>query len=317
MAPPLVKLALRRAVNEVRYVRPVPFGRATGLVRDVYGQLERDFGMLAPPVALHSPSPAVLAASWVMLRESLVAKGETSRADREVVATLVSRENSCPYCVEVHGMALDSLGRSSAASAIVSGRPVVDPRAGTLPSSARAELTAVAFAFHYLNRVVSVFLGPSPLPSSVPDSARSKAKAVLGRLLRPVEGASPGESLGLLPPGSGDFGWAAGNPLLVDAFSRASSVFGALPVSPAVREVVERELSTWDGSPPGLSRSWVDAFDDPGVRLALVAAKAPFQVDDALVAAAGLADRELVELVGWASFAAASRAVSVAPLRGR
>ncbi|RSN63604.1 alkylhydroperoxidase [Amycolatopsis sp. WAC 04182] len=316
MAPALVRLALRRALREVRYVRPVPFGRATGLVRDVYGRLERDFGMLAPPVALHSPSPAVLAASWVMLRESLVAKGETSRADREIVATLVSRENSCPYCVEVHGMALDSLGRSSEASAIASGRPVADPRAGTLSSGARAELTAVAFAFHYLNRVVSVFLGPSPLPSSVPDSARAKAKAVLGRFLRPVEGAPPGESLDLLPPGSGDFGWAAGNPVIVDAFSRAAAAFGALAVPSAVREVVERELSTWDGTPPGLSRSWVDVFDDPSVRLALVVARAPYQVDDALVAAAGLGDRELVELVGWASFAAAARAVSVAPLRG-
>lgn len=309
MAPALVKLALRRALREVRYVRPVPFGRATGLVRDVYGRLERDFGMLAPPVALHSPSPPVLAASWVLLRESLVAAGETSRADREIVATLVSRENSCPYCVEVHGMALDSLGRSSEASA--------DPRAGSLSPGARAELTAVAFAFHYLNRVVNVFLGPSPLPSSVPDSARPKAKAVLGRFLRPVEGAPPGESLDLLPPGSGDFAWAAGTPLIVDALSRASSVFAGLAVPPAVREVVERELSTWDGVPPGLSRSWVDAFDDPAVRLALVAAKAPYQVDDGLVAAAGLGDRELVELVGWASFTAAARAVSVASLRGR
>ncbi|UUV34465.1 carboxymuconolactone decarboxylase family protein [Amycolatopsis roodepoortensis] len=317
MAPALVKLALRRALREVRYVRPVSFGRATGLVRDVYGRLERDFGMLAPPVALHSPSPDVLAASWVMLRESLVAAGETSRADREIVATLVSQENSCPYCVEVHGMALDSLGRSSEASAIASGRPVADPRAGTLSPGARAELTAVAFAFHYLNRVVSVFLGPSPLPSSVPDSARAKAKAVLGRFLRPVEDASPGESLELLPPGSGDFGWAAGNPVVADAFSRASSVFAALAVPSAVREVVERELSTWDGLPPGLSRSWVDAFDGPGVRLALVVAKAPYQVDDALVAAAGLGDRELVELVGWASFTAAARAVSVASPRGR
>ncbi|QXV59033.1 carboxymuconolactone decarboxylase family protein [Amycolatopsis sp. TNS106] len=316
MAPALVRLALRRALREVRYVRPVPFGRATGLVRDVYRRLERDFGMLAPPVALHSPSPAVLAASWVMLRESLVANGETSRADREVVATLVSRENSCPYCVEVHGMALDSLGRSSEASAIASGRPVADPRAGAMSTGARAELTAVAFAFHYLNRVVSVFLGSSPLPSSVPDSARAKAKAVLGRFLRPVEEAPPGDSLDLLPSGSGDFAWAVGNPLIVDAFSRASSAFAALPVSSAVREVVERELSTWDGSPPGLSRAWVDAFDDPGVRLALVVAKAPYQVDDALVAAAGLTDRELIELVGWASFTAAARAVSVASVGG-
>ncbi|MFD5250923.1 carboxymuconolactone decarboxylase family protein [Amycolatopsis sp. NPDC058340] len=317
MAPALVRLALRRAVREARYVRPVPFGRATGLVRDVYRRLERDFGMLAPPVAVHSPSPAVLAASWVMLRESLVAAGETSRADREIVATLVSRGNSCPYCVEVHGMALDSLGRSSEATAIAEGRPVADPLAGPLSPVARSELTAVAFTFHYLNRVVSVFLGPSPLPSSVPDSARARAKAVLRRFLRPVTGASPGESLDLLPVGSRDFGWAAGNPVVEDAFSRAAAAFGALAVPSVVREVVARELSTWDGSPPGLSRSWVDAFDDPVVRLALVVAKAPYQVDDALVAAAGLPDRELVELVGWTSFTAAARAVSVAPLRGR
>ncbi|MFC3448622.1 carboxymuconolactone decarboxylase family protein [Amycolatopsis speibonae] len=308
MAPKLVRLALRRVSREVRYVRPVPFGRASGLVRDVYRQLERDFGMLAPPVALHSPSPAVLAASWVMLRESLVAAGETSRADREVVASLVSQANSCPYCVEVHGMALDSLGRSSEASE--------DPRSSdSLPASARAELTAVAFTFHYLNRVVSVFLGPSPLPPSVPDSARAKAKAVLGRFLRPVIDAPPGQSLEFLPAGSRDFSWAAGNPVVGEAFSRASAAFGSLAVSPAVRDVVARELSTWDGSPPGLSRSWVDAFDDPATRLALVVAKAPYQVDDGLVSAAGLGDRELVELVGWAAFAAAAHRVEPVPVR--
>ncbi|MFI6304384.1 carboxymuconolactone decarboxylase family protein [Amycolatopsis thailandensis] len=315
MAPRLMRFALRRVLREVRHVRPVPYGRATGLVRDVYRQLERDFGMLAPPVALHSPSPPVLAASWAILRESLVAAGETGRAEREIVATLVSQRNSCPYCVEVHGMALESLGRSSEASAIAAGRTVPDPLAGELSAAARTELTAVAFAFHYLNRVVSVFLGPSPLPSNVPDSARAKAKAVLGRFLRPVPGAEPGESSNLLPAGSRDFSWAAGNPVVEDAFSRASAVFDSLAVSSAVRDVVTRELSTWDGSPPGLSRSWAAAAGDPAVRLALVVAKAPYQVDDALVAAAGLDDRELVELVGWASFAAAAHCVSLAPAR--
>ncbi|MEU3626846.1 alkylhydroperoxidase [Amycolatopsis coloradensis] len=315
MAPALIRLALRRVSREVRYVRPVPFGRATGLVRDVYRGLERDFGMLAPPVALHSPSPAVLAASWVMLRESLVAAGDTGRADREVVASLVSRANSCPYCVEVHGMALDSLGRSSVASAIAAGETVPDPLAGALSATARAELTAVAFTFHYLNRVVSVFLGPSPLPSSVPDSARARAKAVLGRFLRPVEDASPGVSVDLLPPGSRDFSWASGNPVVADAFSRASLVFDSVGISPVVRDVVFRHLSTWDGSPPGLSRAWVDGVDDPVARLALVVAKAPYQVDDALVAGAGLGDRELVELVGWASFTAAAHRVSRTSIR--
>ncbi|WP_410658268.1 carboxymuconolactone decarboxylase family protein [Amycolatopsis sp. lyj-112] len=323
MAPKPVKLALRRALRETRYVRPVPVGKATGLVRDVYRQLERDFGMLAPPVALHSPSPPVLAATWLMLRESLVAAGATGRADREIVASLVSQANACPYCVEVHGMALSSLGRSSVASAIEAGGVVEDPRSSAaLSPAASAELTAVAFSFHYLNRVVSVFLGPSPLPPSVPDSAREKAKAVLGRFLRPIEDASPGLSLEFLPAGSEDFAWAAGNPTVADAFSRAESVFASVPVPPAVRDVVLRELSSWDGRPPGLSRSWVDAVDLPpddvaAARLALVVAKAPYQVDDAMVAGAGLSDRELIEVVGWSSFVAAQRCVALEAHAGR
>lgn len=319
MAPGLVKLALRRALREVRYVRPVRPRQATGLVRGVYRQVERDFGMLAPPVALHSPSPVVLAASWLMLRESLVATGTTSRADREIVASVVSQANSCPYCVEVHGMALGSLGRAEVAAAIGEGRTIEDPRDDPAVSpAALAELTGVAFAFHYLNRMVSVFLGPSPLPASVPDSARTKAKAVLGRFLKPVEDAEPGLSLEFLPSGSGKLGWAAGNPIVEDAFLRAESAFDSVTVSPHVKEIVRRELSSWDGAPPGVSRSWVDAAvrDVPpgelaAARLALVVAKAPYQVDKALVEAVRLTGRGVIELAGWASFAAAARCVVV------
>lgn len=328
MAPGWVRLALRRALREVRYVRPVRPGKATGLVRAVYRQVERDFGMLAPPVALHSPSPAVLAASWLMLRESLVANGTTSRADREVVASAVSRANSCPYCVEVHGMALGSLGRSETAAAIGEGRTIEDPRqralaewvAGTgerprLAPAAIAELTGVAVAFHYLNRMVSVFLGPSPLPETVPDSARAKVRAVLGRFLKPVEGVEPGEALEFLPSVEGNLAWAAGNPTVEDAFLRAESAFEAAAVSPRIKEVVRRELAAWDGTPPGLSRSWADPAlaglpedEQAAGRLALLVAKAVYQVDAEIVEAVrreGTDDAGLVGLIAWSAFAAA------------
>src|SRR5688500_10461272 len=61
------------AVAHVRHVSPVAPRAAGGLVAAVYRQVERDFGMLAPPVSLHSPAPEVLAACWLMLRESLIA----------------------------------------------------------------------------------------------------------------------------------------------------------------------------------------------------------------------------------------------------
>ena len=81
----------------VRYVRPVRPEEATGLVAAVYCQLERDFQLLAP-ITLTSPLPSLLAASWTVLRETLVAGG-VPRLEKELVAEAVSKANVCPYCV--------------------------------------------------------------------------------------------------------------------------------------------------------------------------------------------------------------------------
>jgi AhpD family alkylhydroperoxidase len=345
MAPGLVRVALRRALREVRYVEAVPAGKARGLVRDVYRLVERDFGMLAPPVALHSPSPPVLAAAWLMLRESLVAGGMTSRADKEVVAASVSAANSCPYCVEIHGMALGSLGEPSAAVAIEQGafesiedketRALANWARGTgrlpkdVPANAAGEFAAVATTFHYLNRMVSVFLGPSPLPPTVPPSARAKAKAVLGYFLKPGEAPVAGTCMDLLPRSATDGpGWATPGGVTADAFARAADAIEAAgrSVLPArVRDLVERELKAWDGKPPGLSRAWTDNILDElpeaergAGRLALLVVKAPYQVDETAVVEAGTDDdRSLVELVSWASFAAATELGGRLPLRPR
>jgi hypothetical protein len=71
---------LRRSLAQIRYVSPVMPGTAAGLVASVYTQAERDFGMVAPPLALHSPAPPLLAAAWVMLRETLLVTGKADRA---------------------------------------------------------------------------------------------------------------------------------------------------------------------------------------------------------------------------------------------
>lgn len=341
MAPGLVRFALRRTLRDVKYVEAVTPRRARGLVEDVYRQVERDFGMLAPPIALHSPSPEALAAAWLMLRESLVAGGTASRADKEVVAAAVSAANSCPYCVEVHGMALGSLGEPAAAAAIEAGDvgaiPDRDTRAlaawargeGELPAHSVAEFTAVAVAFHYLNRVVSVFLGPSPLPPEVPPQARGKAKAVLGFFLKPGAPPAPGQALELLPAVAADGpDWAEPGGALSDAFARAVAAIeaaGERSVPSRVRDLVRRELKAWDGKPPGLSRAWVDPVlaelppdERAAGRLALLVAKAAYQVDASDVTAVRperTDDRGLVELVSWAALAAATAAGARLALR--
>ena len=46
-------------------------------------------------------------------------------------------------------------------------------------------MAGVALTFHYLNRMVNVFLDDSPLPSGVPAPARRALMRMLGRITRP------------------------------------------------------------------------------------------------------------------------------------
>jgi AhpD family alkylhydroperoxidase len=326
MVAGLVRFAVRRSLNDTRHVRVVKRRHAKGVVADVYRQVERDFSMLAPPVALHSASPDVLAASWMILRETLLAQGFADRAGKEAVATGVSLANECPYCADVHGMTLAAMPSSGDVEALTEwarASAVAGPVAAPFSASHSAELIGVAVAFHYYNRVVNVFLSESPFPSHVPESAKPKARKVLGGVLRPEPGgAVAGESLDFLPavPLPADLDWARSNGVVAEAFARAYAaveVAGARSVPSSVRALVQSRLSTWDGRPPGLSRSWVDdavatlpEADRAAGKLALVIAQASFQLDDALVEEfllGGAGDDTLVELAAWASMAAARR----------
>jgi len=341
----LVRTALRRAqAQHVRQVIPVRRRAASGLVARVYAQVERDFGMLAPPVSLHSPAPGALAASWLMLRESLVATGAVERAAKEAVATGVSLSNACPYCVEVHGAALHGLLPGADVTAVVDDRleSIADPQvrriaewarlSGTreravapglaLPPDQAAELIGVAVTFQYLNRMVNVFLAESPLPPGMSAGARGRALRVFARVMRPLarRAGQPGAALDLLPaaPLPDDLGWAAGAPLLAAVFARAESALelgGSRSVPEPVRELVTAELAGWDGQAAGLDGGWVaDAVarlapaDRPAGRLALLTAMASYRVHQGLVDEFRLGqpgDGALVELTAWASFAAA------------
>ncbi len=341
MGGTVIRAALRSALNQVQYVDPVRPRRARGLVASVYQRVEREFGMLAPPVALHSPAPAVLAASWMMLRESLLARGELDRATKEVVAAGVSVGNGCPYCVEVHSATFGGLVHGPAADALSTSRveDLADDATralalwardsafpGAEPPKPTAETVGVAVTFHYLNRMVSVFHGDSPLPPNVPAGAHGAATRFLGRFMRSsaIVEHRPGDSLELLPPApvGEDLWWAADNSTIADAFARAYAAIGeagdrAVPAD--VRALVIAQLAEWDGRPKGVSRAWVsDAVsvlsprEKPIGRLALLTAMAAYQIDPSVVDDADLPDSTLIELTSWSSLAAARRVAAVA-----
>lgn len=344
MSGAITRRALRQSLRQIRYVTPVAPAAATGLVQTVYGQVERHFGMLAPPVALHSPAPQALAACWLMLRESLLVPGNASRAAKETVAAGVSAANGCPYCVAVHKAAIHSLasvqvtGEVTSDHAVAPAEPAGDARLRALAAWARstgnrdrdgslvtgqpvaeeaAELAAVAVTFHYLSRMVSVFLEDSPLPAVVPAALSSPMMRMLGRIMLSADVAGTDD---LLPAAEGteELVCLADSPRLANAFARASAAVertGLSAVPAAVRELIRAELPSWDGSARGPGRAWVDVAvsglpdaDRPAGRLALLTAFASYSLLDSDVMEArssGLGDAQLIGLTSWASLAAA------------
>ncbi|WLQ45084.1 carboxymuconolactone decarboxylase family protein [Streptomyces laculatispora] len=335
----LVQAPLRGlSLLQVRHISTVPFGEATGDTARVYREMEQDFGVLAPPIALHAPAPELLAASWMALRETMLVDGLVPRAAKEAVAAAVSRGNQCPFCTTMHSTMHNSLtsrptsswrdmkawpeggaGTPDQLTAWIgsAGKPPFEPE--LLP-----ELAGTAFCLQYLNRMVNVFLGPQPLPPHAPVRAVGPVLRVLTGLMRSSVRARtrPGTSLSLLPdaPLPEDLGWAAADPRIAGALARSTAAveLTAVRLVPEpVRALVAAELARWDGSDPGLDRAWLDAplrelspADRPAGELALLTALASYRVDDKVIAAFrqdGSGDREILAVTSWAGLRAARR----------
>jgi AhpD family alkylhydroperoxidase len=291
---------------------------------------------------MHSPAPSVLAASWALLRETLLAVGSVSRADKEVVAAAVSAGNACQYCVTVHSAAARTLapGRTPTQIAADAIDAIADPELRAIAAWARdsgqpgqgappmsrsfPEIAGVAIAFHYLNRMVTLFLPESPLPPLTPKPVGNWVmEMTASAMVSPVP--APGDAIGLLPvaPLPAEFSWAASAPTIAEALARSAATIdeaGKRAASPQVRELVLSTLEDWSGEPPGLSSAWAGSAvaglaegDRAAGRLALLAALSPYQVRQADIrdyrqsGGAAATDEQLISLTAWASMTAARK----------
>jgi hypothetical protein len=334
----IVRTGLRNlSTAQIQHVHAVKYRAAEGQTAEVYREIERDFGILAPPIILHAPAPDVMAAIWLVLRETLLVPGSAPRAHKEAVSTAVSLGNECPFCITIHSSMVDNLvgfrgdviaddgARAAADWATANQSPDTgaDHPVPFVPEQA-PELVGTAVVLQYLNRMVNIFLGEAPMPPFAPPFMLNVVRPVLTWLIKSAEqrGPEPGISAGLLPPAElpEDFAWAAGNPAIAEAFARGVAVVeaaGRRSVPRQVRDLVLAELEVWDGRSRGLSRAWVEeavtglpAGQRATGRLALLAAFASYQVDEGVVEgfrAEDADDRALIDVAAWASLSAARR----------
>jgi AhpD family alkylhydroperoxidase len=334
----------KMAPRSVRYLARLDYARVDGLAARVFEQLAAEF-QIVPPITLHLPNIRLMAGVWGTGRECLVV-GQAGRADREAVAAAVSQINTCPFCVDVHGAMLHGAGNGALAEELLSGEenPEMPARTRNLVHWARATLSpgaeilrnppfsiaeapqilGTAVCFHYLNRMVNVFLEKSPLPGPAASFRKTGARvfgSLVGRRIVALD-AEPGRFLlasGAMPLPV-EFRWAANSPHVAGALQRfagAAEEAGRESLDAEVRELVSDRVTRWDGVPPGPSRAWAEEAaaplskdQQPAARLALLTALASYQVDEKIVndfRKHRPSDSDLVNTAAWASYTAAKR----------
>ncbi|MFI6271600.1 carboxymuconolactone decarboxylase family protein [Micromonospora zamorensis] len=313
-----------------RFFTPAPASTATGLTGEVYRQLRDEFLGPAPTFQALAAVPEVLAATWSLMREALLA-GDGSRVDREIVASAVSRANRCRFCVDAHVMLLHALGEHEVAEVIARGGTPSERRHAELAAWAEAsrspmaagwtsrygpEVTGTLLVFHFINRVVSALLDPDLLPGGLQRS--SVVRSVGGRLHARTarEPRQPGRSLPLLDVGTTEPpAWAGESPVGVAyaALRNAATQCGDL-LGDVARQTVTATVRWEDGRYPARPSDWavdlvrdVPGTDRVGTRIALLAAFAPSAIsvgDVALWRLSHPADADLVRLVAYGAITA-------------
>jgi hypothetical protein len=336
----------RLSVKTMRYVSAVPTSKAEGLVARVYHMIAEDF-FINGSLTSHSKVPELLAGVWTGGRETILVSDRVDRTTKEAMTATLSRLNDCPYCGDMlislvygggkHDAAqqifsesedqiTDDILRDRLAWVIAVSTPGSEVPAQTpFTSEELPEAIGSLLAMSHINRFSHVVMDGSPVNAPFGlQRVKSAALKVFGAELKVTteRRIEPGRALDLLPaaPLPDDMVWAKTNPRIADALSRWAAAIereSSRVVSPAVRELVQESLQRWEGELMPISRSWVDeevagldGKDRHIARLALVAAKASYQVDDALVEAVQGEDRDetrLIRVLAWASFSAARR----------
>jgi uncharacterized peroxidase-related enzyme len=88
-------------------IKVIQHQEATGRLKTIYDDLLETRGQLAEVHMIQSLRPESIVKHMDLYMEIMYAKSELSRAEREMMAVVVSSANQCIYCQTHHGSALN------------------------------------------------------------------------------------------------------------------------------------------------------------------------------------------------------------------
>ncbi|MFO7621345.1 MAG: peroxidase-related enzyme [Bacteroidales bacterium] len=91
-------------MNRINVIEP---DDATGRLREIYEDTITKRGRLADVHKIQSLRPESIVKHMDLYMEIMFTKSELSRADREMMAVVVSGNNECEYCILHHGESLN------------------------------------------------------------------------------------------------------------------------------------------------------------------------------------------------------------------
>lgn len=87
-------------------IRVIEGEEASGELADIYAELTRSRGKLAEVHKIQSLNPQSIRDHMALYTTAMFSRSPLSRAEREMMAVVVSAANGCAYCIEHHAQAL-------------------------------------------------------------------------------------------------------------------------------------------------------------------------------------------------------------------
>ncbi len=173
---------------KIKFLEYITENQANVKLEKIYNHIKNNFGVVAEPFALHSLDAELTGGIWSVMYETVLVETNVKRSTKEAIAVAVSETNKCRYCVDAHSIMImgDNSKLLSKIQKIEHG--ILVPKSlnekivfwalnsnkfnditKEIPFSKNQadEIIGTVIFFNYINRMVEVFAGKSPLPTQL------------------------------------------------------------------------------------------------------------------------------------------------------